>query len=47
MKGISEAIIALIIAVIGIALAIIFISLYLHKGGNFANSLWGSIPNFG
>ncbi len=45
MKGISESLIAIILIVIGLALAILFISWYLHNGGHLANSLWNATPN--
>ena len=45
MKGVSESLIAIILIVIGLALAIIFISWYLSHGGAVANSLWNATPN--
>ena len=45
MRGVSESLIAIILIVIGIALAILFISWYLHNGGTVANSLWNTTPN--
>ena len=45
MKGVSSTLVAIIISIVGIALAIIFILMYLHKGGALVNNTTSGLPN--
>ena len=45
MKGISSTLIAIIISIVGLALAVLFIVIYLHKGGTLVNNTSSGLPN--
>ena len=45
MRGLSETLIALILMIIGLALAIFFVLIYLHGGGTIMNNTSSAIPN--
>ncbi len=45
MKSISSTLFTLILLIIGLALAVFFILIYMHSGGNLMNNTTSAIPN--
>ena len=45
MKGISSTLLTIILLIVGLALAVLFILIYLNKGGVLMNNTTSGIPN--